>query len=75
MSFNPRPWLGFLWKHGAQLQTIVESGKGPDGHVLVDAATAIAPAMRFLLPRTPLSAIMAAPRRRAPSLPFAPVRP
>ena len=38
---NIRPWLGFFWKHGSQLQAMVDGGAKPDGHLLVDFAAAL----------------------------------
>lgn len=43
---NLRPLLGFFWKHGSQLQNLMESGAKPDGHLLIDVAAALTPVVK-----------------------------
>ena len=37
---NVRPLLGFFWKHGAQVEALVDGGAKPDGHLVLDVADA-----------------------------------
>jgi len=51
---NLRPWLGFLFKHGDQLQAEAKS----NGPMMIDVATALAPVVKKYKPDWAASGIV-----------------